>query len=287
MVHGDRYDYSQVVYINSVTKVCIICRIHGEFWQVPSRHLMGDNCPYCYGRTKKTIEEFIAKACSVHGDRYDYSLSDYKGSLTKVCIICPIHGEFWMTPNAHLSGQGCPKCNGTPRKNVEQFIAEARLIHGDKYDYSKVDYKNNFTKVCIICPIHGEFWQEPRTHLSGHGCPKCTDSIGESKVMDWLNAHNVEYRTQYHIELPFALFSRNHLRIDFYIPAHNVFIEYHGKQHYKFCPYFHKTEDKFAEQQDRDRRLREYCKQHKIRLIEIPYTEIDNIDKILSKKIKV
>ena len=59
------------------------------------------------------------------------------------------------------------------RLTKEEFIEKARQVHGDKYDYSKVEYKNNKTKICIVCPIHGEFWQRPNDHLNGRGCDKC------------------------------------------------------------------------------------------------------------------
>ena len=111
---------------------------------------------------KLTTYEFIEKAKKVHGDKYDYSKVEYVNSRTKICIICPQHGEFWQTPNAHLMKEGCPKCKGenvskVNRRTTNEFIEKAKKVHGDKYDYSKVDYKNNSTKVCIICPIHGEF----------------------------------------------------------------------------------------------------------------------------------
>ena len=113
-----------------------------------------------------TTEEFIKKAKEIHGNKYDYSKVEYKNTSTKVCIICPEHGEFWQTPNHHLQGHGCPKCkNEKIRKrhthNITIFIEKARKVHGDKYDYSKAEYINASTKVCIICPEHGEFWQTP------------------------------------------------------------------------------------------------------------------------------
>ena len=100
---------------------------------------------------KKTKEEFIKEARELHGDKYDYSKVEYIGALKKVCIICPIHGGFEQTPHNHLGGQGCPTC-GKCIPTKEEWIAEARKVHGDKYDYSKVDYVNSRTKVCIICP---------------------------------------------------------------------------------------------------------------------------------------
>jgi predicted nucleic-acid-binding Zn-ribbon protein len=179
-VHGNKYDYSKVEYINNHTKVCIICPIHGEFWQNPNSHLIGFGCKKC---TKNIVlsntEDFILKAKEVHYDKYDYSKAEYVNANTKVCIICPIHGEFWQNPYNHLNGTKCPKCGNEERskkmrhKTTEDFIKEAIKIHGNKFDYSKVEYISSHKKVCIICPIHGEFWQQPKRHLKGEGCKKC------------------------------------------------------------------------------------------------------------------
>lgn len=132
---------------------------------------------------KLTTAEFIAKARTVHGDKYDYSKVEYIDSHSKVCVICMIHGEFLQTPNDHLSGRGCKLCgivntHNKQRKTKEAFICAAMELYGDKYDYSLVEYKSAKDKVCIICPIHGVFWQEPDTHLHNHSCPKCShDSL--------------------------------------------------------------------------------------------------------------
>ena len=155
---------------------------------------------------KSTNEEFIKKARKVHGDKYDYSKVNYVKSKTKVCIICPIHGEFWQTPNNHLQGQDCPQCGEIKRKislsdTKDIFISKAKQVHGDRYDYSKVEYKNNRTKVCIICPTHGEFLQKPNSHLNGQGCRKCsTDNnktlkfgVGFCDVTDYIRNTENEY----------------------------------------------------------------------------------------------
>ena len=173
-IHGDKYDYSKVEYKNADEKVCIICPEHGEFWQSPYKHLNGQGCPTCAGKNK-TVSDFITKARSVHGDRYDYSKVKYEAAHKKVCIICPEHGEFWQTPSGHLSGRRCPKCAKT-YMDTKFFIEKAKKIHGNKYDYSKTEYVKDKVKVCIICPEHGEFWQDPSSHLSGCGCPKCGGS---------------------------------------------------------------------------------------------------------------
>lgn len=179
-VHGWKYDYSKVEYVNNNTKVCIICPEHGEFWQTPANHLRGQACPKCKSvKLSKlfsdNVETFIKKAKKIHNNKYDYNEVEYFNNRTKVKIICPIHGCFEQTPDKHLSGNGCPKCCKKNRKyTTTEFIDKSKTIHGDKYDYSKVVYGNNKKdKVCIVCPIHGEFWQSPGAHLNGCGCRYC------------------------------------------------------------------------------------------------------------------
>ena len=139
---------------------------------------------------KLTPEGFIARAKAVHGDRYDYSKVEYVGSKTKVCIICRKHGEFWQSPEKHLSGQGCEKCF---RKSLgkryslgkEKFIERANAIYNSFYDYSEVEYINSQTKVRIKCPLHGSFMQIPMNHLKGHGCPQCSIQNRTVKRTKW------------------------------------------------------------------------------------------------------
>lgn len=127
---------------------------------------------------KLTQEEFIQRARKAHGDKYDYSKAEYKGSKTKVCIICPIHGEFWQKAESHLEGQGCVICGNISASNKrhytqQDFINKSIGIHGNKYDYSLVEYKTSKDKVIIICPYHGAFEQDAVSHLRGCGCPEC------------------------------------------------------------------------------------------------------------------
>ena len=175
--HGDNYDYSKVEYYGSKEKVCIICSKHGEFWQYPQDHVRGNKCPKCAnenrgGKKRFTKDEFINKCKEIHGDIYDYSKVEYKNINTKVTIICPMHGEFEQIGINHILGQGCPKCAGRGLNNneiIEKFIS----IHGNTYDYSKVEYNGMHKKVCIICPEHGEFYQTPSKHILGQRCRKC------------------------------------------------------------------------------------------------------------------
>lgn len=187
---------------------------------------------------KKNIEEFISKAREVHKDYYDYSKAVYCGALKKICVICPEHGEFWITPANHLSGQGCKICGLIERskkrkKSIEQFIKESRTVHGDKYDYSKVEYYNIDKKVCIICPEHGEFWQTPNKHLLGHKCPKCSESIIEKEIRVLLDKEGIKYVKEKRFNW------MKTYRLDFYLPDYNIGIECQGIQHFtELKPYY-------------------------------------------------
>ena len=172
-VHGDKYDYSKTFITSMVKNTTITCPIHGDFETRAANHLLGVGCSECSGNKKLTTESFIKKAHLVHGDRYDYSKVNYVGAKTKVVIICKEHGEFEQEPTNHLMGSGCIKCAGICKSNTVDFITRAKLVHGDKYDYSKVNYSTTNEKVSIVCSTHGEFKQTPYGHLSGLGCKKC------------------------------------------------------------------------------------------------------------------
>lgn len=122
---------------------------------------------------------FIERSIILHNNKYNYENVNYINYHTKVNITCPIHGSFWQTPNDHLAGCGCKFCkNDKARKDGKlthsQFLQKAKLVHGDRYDYSKTKYIDCFTKVKIICKIHGEFEQLPSNHYSGYNCTKCS-----------------------------------------------------------------------------------------------------------------
>ena len=234
-VHGDRYDYSKVDYVNPKTKVCIICPEHGEFWQKPYNHLNGQGCSKCRyellsSNYRKEQSKFIDECEKIHHNRYDYSKVEYKNWKTKVCIICPKHGEFWQMPMAHRHGQGCPKCAnedkvGKFRLGNEKFIEKSREIHGDKYDYSKVEYVVTSHPVTIVCPIHGEFLQTPENHIQGKGCPMCANNLSkaENNIYDFLcqyiDKEDIVRRDRSILD---------NLELDIYIPKLKIAIEYNG-----------------------------------------------------------
>jgi hypothetical protein len=290
-VHGDKYDYSKVEYERSNKKVCIICPIHGEFWQTPNKHLCGDGCPKCGHkhtwdkRGRITTEEFIERARKVHGDKYDYSKVEYVDAKTKVCIICPIHGEFWQTPDSHLQGSGCWKCGIQKLSNIKKyttknFIKKAKEIHGNKYDYSKVEYVDSHTKVCIICPIHGEFWQVPNNHINGLGCWKCgreNKSLFEEEVYNQLKKLNILIERQKTFDW---LKYRTNLFLDFYLPEYNAAIEVQGEQHYKPIDFFG-GEETFINQQKRDKRKLNLCEKHNVKMFYIRHKNSFNLNEII------
>ena len=206
LIHNNKYDYSQFVYINCKIKGIILCPLHGPFPQTPDNHLQGKGCHKCAiiesGLNKRlSLEEFIQKSNDIHKNKYDYSLVNYINNSTEIKIICPIHTIFTQTPSSHLSGHGCNLCAMNMRiqthpKTTETFIKEAKETHGDKYDYSLVDYINAHTKVIIICPFHEQFPQTPASHLQGIGCPKCSKTHKKTKeefIIEANKKHNNFY----------------------------------------------------------------------------------------------
>ena len=269
-VHGDKYDYSKVEYVNNNTKVCIICPIHGEFWQMPQNHInQKQGCSKCSHRSfKYTTKEIISKAKEVHGDKYDYSKVEYINSDTKVCIICPIHGEFWQKMSKHVNNkEGCPNCAKNKKLNTKDFIEKAKEVHGNKYDYSKVEYINTDTKVCIICKEHGEFWQTPHQHLNGSGCKNCAEikNISETKLFNFLN-ENLD--TEIIRNVHFNWLGKKHL--DILIKDFNIAIEYQGIQHFKPNDFFGGI-DEFNNTIKRDKEKYKLCKKNNIILLYFSY----------------
>lgn len=292
IVHNNKYDYSKVEYINNKTKVCIICPEHGEFWQIPQDHTKGRGCTKCNGGVSHTNKEWLKKFKNTHGEKYSYNIGDVKlSSDVKIEIICPIHGIFEQSCMNHSLGQGCPKCanelNGLKkRSNTEYFVSLARKVHGDKYDYSKVNYTNNRTEVCIICPKHGEFWQKPNVHLLNHGCPKCSCSKLELEIIKLLEDNKIEYIHQASKkDLPWL----KRLSLDFYLPKYKIAIECQGIEHFKEIAYFGGIKN-FTETIKRDNKKLNLCKNNDIKLIyysnlgiEYPYDVYENKKEMLTE----
>lgn len=302
-VHGDRYDYSLITeYKNNKQPLLIICKEHGAFPQSANSHLRGCGCPRCADkktgdRCRMTLEVFLQKAKLIHGDKYDYSLinkNNFIDSHHEVPIMCKEHGLFFKTPKDLLSGRGCYHCGkesmaAKQRYSRDNLVSLFNEIFNGKYDYSlfnEDDYKNKKTVITVICPEHGAFKVSVDNHLYRHsGCPSCKRSVGEEAVAEFLSENGIEYITQHKIVNESLLCENKKMLIDFYLPKLNTMIEFNGIQHYKEISFF--NERTFDEQQCRDEAVRFYCKNHGIKLIEIPYTEIENVGRILKRRLKV
>jgi len=290
--HNNFYDYDKFTYETARIAGTITCPIHGDFQQRPDNHLQGKACKLC-GISKlktlftKTKEKFIEESNLIHNNKYNYSKTDYINDSTKLIVICPIHGEFEQLANKHINGRGCPNCKGdkfTKSMNTKYskiFIDRAKKVHGDKYNYSKVNYKKSSESIIIICQKHGEFKQIPYNHLIGKGCKLCKNSHGEVKIENYLCSKNIVFKRE---KTFIDCKNKEALPFDFYLEKYNLIIEFDGEQHFKPMGYFG-GEKKLLYTQQNDKIKNEYCQNNNIRLIRIPYTEVDNIENILTKLI--
>jgi len=201
-----------------------------------------------------------------HGDLYDYSKVSYTNNSSKVLIICKKHGEVLVNPHQHWKGSGCPKCFKESRK-TSQEVAIKKLIevHGKEYDYSNSRYISLEKPINIGCKVHGEVNINYYSHLKGSGCPKCTESTGESIVRKYLVENNIIFEKEKSFE---GCSYKKPLRFDFYLPESGTCIEVDGEQHHRIFDYFG-GQVGFEEIQKRDSIKNEFCKRHGIKLIRI------------------
>lgn len=298
---GEDYDLSLVNYENQKSRIKVICNNCGKTFEISAYHFLHEKkcggCKHCQKNLLRqqfsiTTEEFVKKAKEVHGDKYDYSKSEYVNMHTPICIVCKEHGEFWRRPQEHLKGYGCHVCALLDPKGrvgkitTEDFIFVSKKVHNNKYDYSKSKYVSAKSLVCIICPKHGEFWQQAFIHMRGCGCPRCKRSLGEEKTKKYLTENNIRFIEQYKIKNDNEICKNINFYVDFFLPNHNTIIEYNGQQHYCVTGFGDK-DLKLKQTQERDNSLREHCKAHGIKLVEIPYTDFDRIEEILDKQLNI
>ncbi len=289
-IHGDKYDYSKSEndYKGAFSKITIICKKHGSFKQTPDNHVNdGKGCYQCGLDSQsllfsRTQEEFILMAREIHGNKYDYSLVQYKGADRKVTIICQEHGKWHQFASSHLKGHNCPKCTGNSGLTKEQFIKKAIKKHGEIYNYEKSNYINAHKKIQIKCSVHGYFKQTPSDHIysSGKGCPLCRETIGERKIRLYLERQNIEYRYQKRFK------DCNHkasLPFDFYLPNYNILIEFDGIQHFEPISIWG-GEKALNSQRKRDKIKNEFAAENKYNLIRISHLQLEEIEIILENE---
>lgn len=245
--HGDTYDYSLVEYVDALTQVTIICQIHGPFRQTPSVHLAKKKgqekycgCSRCgdalsSARRTLTQEDFVRKATARHGERYDYSLAVYRASREKVTIICRDHGAFEQTPSNHLQGRGCKGCQVDGfRLTRERYLKQVKGAYAQAYEYPELGRHVLATdRIRMLCPAHGTFDTNSRTHLEGRsGCPDCArfGSRFERKIKRALEQAGIPHETEWTHP---TLGDRARLRFDFMLHDMKVLIEFDGAFHYK------------------------------------------------------
>lgn len=293
---GNKFDLSEAVWNGSREKIKIICPDHGPFYTLPRQFLLNKyGCPKCNDKLLYTPEEYIEKCKETHpNEDYDYSKTVYKYSTHPVTIICRKHGEFYPFASQFINEPSfCPKCaHDSLRLSKEEFVRRSIEVHGNYYNYDKVNYINHATKVIITCPIHGDFEQAPVNHLRGCGCPKCAlenkvGSKGEQTIKQILDNHNIKYTFQFAFDCKKLARDSNIIIVDFALKYNGriYFIEYNGKQHYQYIPFFHSGGiADFEKQQRRDQVLREFCELYKdkVSLLEISYEEPEeNIESMI------
>jgi len=281
------YDYSKFNYVKNSNKSIIICKKHGEFLQSPSKHIFGRGCPKCaFDNASKMYssnhEEFLKKLKDINPKAFKELefIDKYIRNDTKLRAKTK-YGDVWVAPNKLLNGRLFTIESAVNKTEfiINKFKAN-RYDEGKIYDYSKVKYKSNQSKIIIICNEHGEFLQSPSNHEKNQGCPLCNKSHAEQIIYTFLNKNNIEFKD----EKTFNDCSyKELLRFDFFILNKNIVIEYDGEFHY---------EDIYGDNsleycQIRDKIKNKYCKENNIRLIRIPYWDFDKIEDILIKELDI
>lgn len=188
---NDDYDYSKVQYVNANTPVIIYNKLTGTYHEV-NPHTLLKRGVKCVIQNAIDKTDFIVKSATIiHGDKYDYSLTKYILGK-KIKILCSKHGLFEQSVSGHLSGKGCNLCGNELignklRTPIKELIEKFKQIHGDRYEYSLIDYETSKQNINIICKIHGVFEQSPGSHLSGSGCPICNKGWNKTSIIRFVN----------------------------------------------------------------------------------------------------
>jgi len=223
-----------------------------------------------------STQQFIEKAKALHGENFDYSVTEYVNATTKIKIVCRKHGEQEMLPHHHTHSKsyGCPMCGKQVINRQKQFTTEefiAKVSHIENISFEKTVYKSKREKVIVTCNIHGDYETKAEMLLKGCGCPKCKSSKGEEEIRQILKEFNVLFTEQLGFKECIAD-NKRRLLFDFYIPSLNTCIEYDGKQHSHSIPYWG-GEEGLKRRKKYDRIKTEFCQKNKINLLRISYLE--------------
>lgn len=195
-IHGTKYQFEIPKDAITTTKINFICPEHGEQKAKIGDLFKGSGCRKCSVKkraAKKTLttEQWIMKARSVHGDRYDYSKAVYKSARTKLIVTCKEHGDFEIDPSNHIHlKRGCKICSGGTFINADnskkrltqtQFLQKANNVAPVNLDFSKSVFHDTRTKVIVTCKIHGDFEILPSNLFQGANCRRCAQTQAGSK----------------------------------------------------------------------------------------------------------
>lgn len=293
-IHNHKYDYSKVEYVNNYTHVLVGCSAHNLEWRVlPNSHMRGNGCRECANeaiskKLRRSFDDYLIMFKNVHGDIFDFSKSEYKGSKEPILVICEKGHEWWVAPQKLVDGAKCSYCLGR-HKTREEFIEQSNIENNFKYTYENVVYINNHTKVSVTCPIHGDFLVTPMNHAKKgqpRGCPACSRSRGELAVLKVLQNLNCKFKPQFWFH---DCRNINPLPFDFAVlnedESVKCLLEFQGSQHFEYVCFGgiskERAEENLKVVQMRDLIKKEYCQKNGIPLLCIHYSDINNIPKIL------
>ena len=282
-LNGDEYDYSNVFYKNSSTKVEITCNSCGDkFNQTPNNHISKNHqCANCNGNKKHTRESLIKIFNEMNNFKYDYSkFRTYENSrFQKISILCKMClTEFEQAIEGHLN-HGCSSCSKNKKYSTESLLSKLKLVHNSEYDYDLSNFKNVKSTINVKCQEHGWFGITVRHHLRGFGCSKCNMTSGEKRVFNFLKINKIKNIFQHTFDGCVGI--KRKLPFDFYLPDFNICIEYDGRQHFEKVF----NDQDFEKTKINDQIKTNFCYNNDIKLIRIPYWDYDNISYIITNKI--
>lgn len=283
IIKGDWYEPITEAHGVEKQKVIILCKTCGNlFSTTPRNFLKSKSCPYCKPR-KLTEENFIKRIDDIYHGSLKY-IKGFKNVRSKVVMKCECGAEIIKSAEHFLLGVQCPYCSTASNKPLTQndFIQRAKEIHGDKYDYSLVEYNGLYNNVKIKCNICNRvFYQKPLYHIYySSGC-SCRSSKGEEKIAALLDQYKINYIRQHKFkDLKTGERLSSCLKLDFYLPDKNLVIEFNGAQHYEAVDIWGGEED-FKLRQKYDQMKKDYCKKNGISFVEIPYWNFEKMEEII------
>lgn len=287
--------------VNNQSYITYICPIHGEYTTRVTSIMQGKSCYKCSRQTAlkkrwaidieeraEKLYEMVNIKCSENGYKLLSGVDSINGYKSRIRYMCPAHGEKHMTVGNMLNGKRCRECynNDTSkrlRKDIDDVIDKIKLCGGELLNPS--DYINNSERNLIIkCPCCGNEFVTSLVLFTQHGgqcCESCyrKESIGERKIRQYLDRNNIKYEQEKYFK---GCVDERPLRFDFYLSDKNIVIEFDGEQHFNDTHYF--VYD-ISKNKLHDDIKNKYCKDNGIKIIRIPYWNINSIENILEKEI--